>query len=125
MLVGEWVGKHTTPPQKHYAFSRRPVDTGLWPAEVYLRFALGLTAAYLGGGLSAALRQRLQLPEERVKRPPPPAEPPAKRARGAAPPAAPLEDYSQPAANGKKVHPAGWSPLMVHRHSCHRLGWGW
>ena len=97
--------------------AHHPVDDGLCPAEVYLRFALGLTSAYLGGGLSAALRQRLHLPEERLKRPPPAAEPPAKRARGAAPPA-PLEDYSQPAANSKKVYPdilkSSRDSLLVH-----------
>ncbi|XP_043222816.1 ribonuclease H2 subunit B-like isoform X1 [Amphibalanus amphitrite] len=70
---------------------------------VYLRFAWGLTSEYLSSELSAALRCRLQLPDERPKRSQPAAEPPAKRARGAAAPAAPLEDYSQPASNAKKV----------------------
>ncbi|KAF0292723.1 Ribonuclease H2 subunit B [Amphibalanus amphitrite] len=70
---------------------------------VYLRFAWGLTSEYLSSELSAALRCRLQLPDERPKRSQPAAEPPAKRARGAAAPAAPLEDYSQSASNAKKV----------------------
>ena len=81
----------------------RPLTGPCRRPAAYLRFAWGLTSEYLSGGLSAALRSRLQLPEERTKRSQPAAEPPAKRARGAGTPAAPLEDYSQPAANVKKV----------------------
>ena len=93
-------------------------------SDVYLKFAWGLTSEYLSGELSAALRRRLQLPDERPKRSQPAAEPPAKRARGAAQPAAPLEDYSRPAANGKKVHrPIPWFGLLPAQSSLVRNCW--
>jgi len=71
--------------------------------EVYLKFAWGITSEYLPSDLSAALRQRLKLPEEKLKaREPASAQPAAKKARKGEP-VAPLEDYSLQSTGKKTV----------------------